>query len=90
MIADSLDSCACAFYIEVPTSRMVLLQALLESYEGLATVRTLDPKRSLIAVITTISLLEDCRATLEALQAMIAWRAWENRAEARNYLSDIL
>lgn len=63
--------------LEVPTSSIVLLQGLFETYEGLGTVRSLDTKNSLLSVITTGSCLNDCLKLLESIKNEIPWRAAE-------------
>ena len=61
-----IDQATYAFYLEVAGSKVVLLQAFFELYEGLGTVRTIDIRRSLICVLTTPTQLHQCREALEA------------------------
>ena len=74
MNPERLDQSTWAFYLEVPTSKVVLLQALFELYEGLGTVRTLDLKSSLVCVMTSEVLLAECAAALQAISTEIPWR----------------
>ena len=69
-----LDPHTCAFYLHLPGSKVVLLQAFFELYEGLATVRTIDIRRSLVCVLTTPQLAQECRNALEALRDQNPWR----------------
>ena len=70
-----LDDSARAIFLELPPSDVVMLQALIESYEGVATVRTIDLKRCLVCVVTTVSLLDTTIAVLDGLKPGIRWRA---------------
>lgn len=72
--SDVLDDHAVAIYLEVPGSKIVLLQGLFELYEDLAVVRTLSVMKSLVCLITTKSKLADCHKALEAIQPMVRWR----------------
>ncbi|MCO6431078.1 MAG: DUF4911 domain-containing protein [Deltaproteobacteria bacterium] len=72
--ADALDECCLALYLEVPGSKVVLLQGLFELYEDLAVVRTLSVKRSLVCLITTKHMLRECMAALESIREMVPWR----------------
>ena len=73
--AVEVDTIARAIFLELPPSDVVLLQALIESYEGVATVRTIDLKRSLVCVVTTASLLDTTISVLEGLKPTVRWRA---------------
>lgn len=70
----SLDENTLAFYLDVPGSQVVMLQAIFETHEGVGTVRTIDIRRSLICVLTTISQAPDCLALLDAIRHTIPWR----------------
>lgn len=77
------------FYLEVPANKIVDLQGYFELYEGLGLIRTLrDLGRrapvlgqqekytqaiSLVAVLTTVSQIDDCLAALAAVKGEIAW-----------------
>jgi hypothetical protein len=52
----------------------VLFQGLFESYEGVGTVRTVDPQQGIITVLTTPDMLETALAILEHLPEHILWR----------------
>ena len=73
--AVEIDDHARAIFLELPPSDVVLLQALIESYEGVATVRTIDLKRSLVCVVTTASLLGTTIEVLQGLKPNVRWRA---------------
>lgn len=72
-----LDDQTVVIYLLVPGSQVVLLQAFFEAYEGIGTVRTLDIRSSLVCVLTTPSMLEDCRALLNSIRDRVEWRPAE-------------
>lgn len=69
-----LDDCLYALYLEVPGAKVVMLQGFFESYEGLATVRTLDLKQSLVCLLATYDMLADCFRVLQDIKSEISWR----------------
>jgi len=75
-----LDAHTWAIFLEVPGSKIVSLQALFETYEGLGTLRTIDAQNSLVCVLTTDSLLTDCKQALDSIRNMIPWRLAEESA----------
>ena len=68
------DETARIVYLEVPPSKVVLLQAYFELYEGLGVVRTLNLKKSLLCVITTKCQLVECIEALNSVRDIIGWR----------------
>ncbi len=72
--ADSIDEGTRALYLEVPGEKVVMLQALVESHEGLGLVRTLNIRKSLVCILTTPTMLDACLDLLNALQPEIGWR----------------
>jgi hypothetical protein len=83
---DFIDPETCAFYLEVPSEKVVLLQAFFELYEGLGIVRTLNLRKSLVCILTTPSVVEDCRGALEAIRSMIPWSGVARPEEAERQL----
>ena len=73
LIPDYIDPVTCAIYLKVPASQVVLLQAYFETYDGLGTVRTLDLRKSLIAILSTPAMLPECLKVLDGVRAEIAW-----------------
>jgi len=55
-------------YYLLPKSEIAYLRFILESYDGLAFVRTLDPSRALVEVAYPPSRLQDAEALLQSLQ----------------------
>lgn len=70
----TVDEWTSAFIIDVDPAHVVLLQALLESYEGLATVRTLDAAQGRLCIFCPSDSEEDCEAFLNAVSIEIPWR----------------
>ncbi len=73
-LIETVDSETCVIYLEVPGTRVVLFQGFFELYEGVGTVRTLDIRNSLVCVITTPTMLDDCLLILEAMATTVPWR----------------
>jgi hypothetical protein len=65
-----------AWYLEVPRSQVVLLQAYFELYDGVATVRTLQGDAPIVCVLTTPEQKNDCMGVLEAISEEVQWRVW--------------
>src|SRR5437868_180480 len=87
---DRLDSETFAIYLEVPGSKVVLLQAFFEHYEGVGVVRTLDIRRSLVCILTTPAMLDEALRVLDAAHEELGWRfaplpAAEDRERYRGY-----
>lgn len=88
MAPEAIDDGTMALYLEVPGSNVVLLQAFFELYEGVGLVRTLDIRKSLVCVLTTPSLLEDCQAILREVKPIVRWRtaATPSAAQREHFL----
>jgi len=83
---DIIDAGTWAYYLAVPSEKVVLLQALFELYEGLGTVRTLNLRKSLVCVLTTPTVGADCRRALEAIRLLIPWQPVARPEEAERQL----
>ncbi|MBN8550457.1 MAG: DUF4911 domain-containing protein [Deltaproteobacteria bacterium] len=83
---DYIDEGTVALYLEVPGEKVVLLQALVESHEGVGIVRTLNIRKSLVCVLTTPTMFEACVDLLNGLQAEIGWRFIGRPKEAEEQL----
>lgn len=86
IVPDVIDPGTWAYYLVVPSEKVVLLQAFFELYEGLGIVRTLNLRRSLVCVLTTPAVGADCAAALRAIQALIPWRMVPRPEEAERQL----
>jgi len=70
-----LDQYTLVAFLTVPEMNLVKLQAIFESYEGIAMVRTLDMRRHLVSILTTPEMRPWCDALLTEIQAETEWRA---------------
>jgi len=73
-IAQRIDEQTYAISLEIPAAKVVLLQGFIELYEGIGTIHTLDPHRSLVCILTTPAMLADCIDVLHAIQYTVPWR----------------
>jgi Domain of unknown function (DUF4911) len=55
-------------YLELLPADIAYVKFILDSYEGVGIIRTLDRKKAIIAVLTTDSFLPTARALVKALQ----------------------
>ncbi|MEZ4753799.1 MAG: hypothetical protein R3A13_05740 [Bdellovibrionota bacterium] len=69
-----LDDQSVALFLEVPGPKVVVLQGFFELYEGLGLVRTIDIRRSLIAILTTTSMLKECLTALMNINEEVPWK----------------
>ena len=79
--AHEVDAATCAIVLELLSADVVQLQACLELYEGVATMRTIIPKESVVALFTPVSMLPNTRDMLVSLHGQIAWRSREHLGE---------
>jgi hypothetical protein len=71
--AVALDPQIWAFYMRVPRSHVVLLQAYFELYDGIGTVRTIAGTEPIVCIMTTEGHKEDCIGILAAIREDIEW-----------------
>lgn len=71
--AVALDAETWAFYLRVPRSHVVLLQAYFELYDGVGTVRTIAGPEPILCIMTTSGQKEDCITILEAIREDVDW-----------------
>jgi hypothetical protein len=55
-------------YFKLNTSDITLVQFIIEGYEGLATVSTIDPKAAIIQVLIIPDFLKDMEGLLDQLK----------------------
>jgi len=72
---DRPDEQTALFYLEVPGSKVVLLQAYFENYDGVGIVRTISIKHSLVCIMTTPSMANTCIAVLESIAESVPHRS---------------
>ncbi len=71
---EQIDEDSVVLYLDCPGADVVLLQAYFDLYEGLGIVRTLDIRRSLVCILTTPTMLDDCVEALESIRDHVAWK----------------
>lgn len=60
-------------YLEAPPEEIVYIQAIFESYEGVAIVRTAERKRAVLVLLVAEDFLSTAWAILDALKNEVAW-----------------
>jgi hypothetical protein len=68
-----VDPVTIAFYLHVPRSHVILLQAYFELYDGVGTVRTPEDQDRVVCVLTPRDLKDDCIGILEAIRGEVHW-----------------
>ncbi|MCB0317802.1 MAG: DUF4911 domain-containing protein [Bdellovibrionales bacterium] len=69
-----LDDHTTALFLEVPGPKVVVLQGFFELYEGLGLVRTIDIKKSQVAILVTKDLLQESIDALESIKEEVCWK----------------
>ena len=60
-------------YLRVQRADIALIKFLLESYEGIGIVRTIDKKKATVVVLAMPDFINDIRAVLESLREHMDW-----------------
>lgn len=60
-------------YLRIQREDVALMKFVLESYEGIAIVRTIDRKRATVVVLAMPDLIQHVRAVLESLREHMDW-----------------
>jgi hypothetical protein len=60
-------------YLRIRREDIALLKFVIESYEGVGIVRTLDRKKATVVVLAMPDFLADVRAVLESLREHMDW-----------------
>lgn len=63
----------CKLYLRVRREDIALLKFVLESYEGIAIVRTIDRKKATVVVLAMPDFLPDVHAALASLREHMDW-----------------
>lgn len=69
-----LDKLTYAVYFYVPRHQIVYLQSIIELYEGLATLRTINIKKNLMCLITTAEQVNHTKEMLSNVSSEINFR----------------
>jgi hypothetical protein len=60
-------------YLRIRREDIALIKFVIESYEGIGIVRTLDRKKATVVVLAMPGLLHHVRAALESLREYMDW-----------------
>jgi hypothetical protein len=73
-------------YLRLRREDIALLKFVVESYEGIAIVRTLDRKRATVVVLAMPDAIEHVRAVLDSLREEMEWYEIPPPAEQDDWL----
>jgi hypothetical protein len=73
-------------YLRVRREDIALLKFLLESYEGIGIVRTIDRKKATVVVLAMPDFIQDVRAVLASLREHMDWYEIPAPAEQDDWL----
>ena len=73
-------------YLRVRREDIALLKFVVESYEGIGIVRTLDRKRATVVVLAMPDAIDHVRAVLDSLRDEMAWYEIPPPAEQDDWL----
>ena len=73
-------------YLRIQREDIALLKFVIESYEGIGIVRTIDRKRATVVVLAMPDLREQVRALLESLREHMDWYEIPPPAEQDDWL----
>jgi hypothetical protein len=60
-------------YLRLPPAEIAYLKFVLESYEGIAVVRTVDRHAAVLVLLAAPDLAQEARRILEALRPEVHW-----------------
>ena len=73
-------------YLRIQRQDIALLKFVIESYEGIGIVRTIDRKRATVVVLAMPDLRQQVRAVLESLREHMDWYEIPPPAEQDDWL----
>ncbi|HEY2387942.1 MAG TPA: DUF4911 domain-containing protein [Candidatus Binatia bacterium] len=68
-------------FLELPPGDIAYLKFILESYEGIGVMRTIDRTKALVVLMIAADFVDDARAIIDALRAEVPWREVERPDE---------
>jgi len=68
------------FLVQIPKREIVYLHGLLEAYEGLAVVRTIDPLQGIVELLASPSFADEVEEVLKQIALEIPLRILERTA----------
>jgi hypothetical protein len=60
-------------FLELPPGDIAYLKFILESYEGVGVMRTIDRTKAVVVLMIAADFLDDARAILDSLRAEVSW-----------------
>lgn len=60
-------------YLRIQRQDIALIKFVIESYEGLGIMRTIDRKKATVVVLAMPDFIDDVRAVLESLREHMDW-----------------
>jgi len=73
-------------YLRIQREDVALIKFVLESYEGIGIVRTIDRKKATVVVLAMPDLIDHVRAVLESLREYMDWYEIPPPAEQDDWL----
>ncbi len=73
-------------YLRIQREDVALIKFVLESYEGIGIVRTIDRKKATVVVLAMPDLIDHVRAVLESLHEHMDWYEIPPPAEQDDWL----
>lgn len=73
-------------YLRIRREDIALIKFVLESYEGLGIVRTIDRKKATVVVLAMPDLIDEVRAVLNSLREHLEWHEIPAPAEQDDWL----
>ncbi len=73
-------------YLRIQREDVALIKFVLESYEGIGIVRTIDRKKATVVVLAMPDLIDHVRAVLESLREHMDWCEIPPPAEQDDWL----
>ncbi len=73
-------------YLRIQREDVALIKFVLESYEGIGIVRTIDRKKATVVVLAMPDLIDHVRAVLESLREHMDWYEIPAPAEQDDWL----
>ncbi len=64
-------------FLELPPADIAFVKFILESYEGVGVMRTIDRTKALVVLMIAADFLDDARALLASLRTEVRWREVE-------------
>jgi hypothetical protein len=77
----TVDETTKSIFLELPVGKIILFQALIDTYEGLGLVRTVRVNESVVSILTTNDMEASLKDLLVSIQPEYLWREVPRPAE---------